>query len=183
LTGKLTGTERAEALKKLVKKNLTLGKFLKAVSGKFDYATVKNEILEFLVKAESKAAKTTLAPPAKGKAKPVKPVVEDDDDDDEDVPVAKAKTKAAKPEKVVKEKVAKEKVAKEKVVKEKFNRLDCVLITLKEEAPKTITEWIKKANALHVEKGGVDNEKQTRHLVVNYGASLKYLDIEVPTKK
>lgn len=154
-------------------------------------------------------------PPKKKKAAPVveapkkkkAPVVEEEDDDEEEEeePVVVKKKKAAVPEPPTKKKkvvvedededeapvTKKKKVVEEKkksFVRAEYNRIDCLMIVLKTKKPKSIQDWIDKADDLFVSKsGGKSNKLQVLHLIKNYGKSLTYLGldelgIKLPTK-
>ena len=93
-----------------------------------------------------------------------------DDDDDDDEPVTKKKGAAAPAEKKEKAKA---------FVRAEYNRIDCLMIVLKTKKPKTIQDWIDKADDLFVSKsGGKSNKLQVMHLIKNYGKSLSYLGLD-----
>jgi hypothetical protein len=143
-----------------------------------------------------KAAKKVVAPapapaaPAKKKAAPA-PVVEeddddddevveeDDDDDDEEVAVATTTKKkgAAAPAPAEKAKKASPFVAAD------FTRVDAVCEALKSK-PKTKADWVAKADALLVAKGGKANPNETKSQIKKLEGFLKHFDcgFTAPTK-
>lgn len=98
-------------------------------------------------------------------------IIEPEEEEEEENPTP---TKKGKDVKAAKEPTEK----KKRFVKNGMNRIDCVCQILKTQKPKTIADWVAKADALFVAKGGTSNTMQALHLIKNYGTSLLYLGLE-----